>query len=76
MKEEIQGNIVIIVILAILGLIIGRMINYTNQQGKTFEYAQNGVIGASSECWLDNDIAKCIVDKKIISVDNFYIKED
>ena len=76
MKEEIQGYIVIIVILAILGLIIGRMINYTNQQEKTFEYAQNGVIGVSPECWLDNDIAKCIVDKKIISVDNFYIKED
>ena len=72
MKEEIQGYIVIIVILAILGLIIGRMINYTNQQEKTFEYAQNGEIGVSSECWLDNDIAKCIVDKKIISVDNFY----
>ena len=76
MKEERTGYIVILCILAILGLIVGRIINYTTQQEKTYEYAQNGEMGVSSNCWLDNGVGYCEVDNKRIRVDNYYLKED
>lgn len=71
-KEDKQGYIVIIVLLTITGLIVWLMINYTTQQEKSYEYALKQEIGVSSECWLDDGIAKCIVDKEIIKVDNYY----
>ena len=75
-KEERTGYIIILCVLAITSVIIYKTIKYINQQEKTYEYAQNGEIGVSSNCWLDNGIAKCIVDKEIIRVDNYYLKED
>ena len=74
--EDKQGHIIILCVLAITSVIVYKTIIYINQQEKTYEYAQNGEIGISSECWLDNGTAKCIVDKEIISVDNYYERED
>ena len=71
-KEDKQGYIVIAVLLAITGLIGVKIYKSIKEEEKSYEYALKQEIGVSSECWLDNGIAKCIVDKKIISVDNYY----
>ena len=70
-KEEIQGYIIITVILIVIGLITHTTINSIKEQEKTYEYAQNGVIGVSNKCYY-TDNAYCEVDNKVIKVDNYY----
>ena len=74
-KEDKQGYIVIVVILVIIGVIVGRMINYITQEEKTYEYVQNGEIGVSNKCYYSDD-AYCEVDNKVIRVDCYYERED
>lgn len=75
MKEDKTGHIVILCVLTIVGLIVHRMINYTNQQEKTYEYALKQEIGVSSNCCY-SDNAYCEIDNKVIKVDCYYLKED
>ena len=72
MKNNKEGIVVIIVLWVVLGLILFRMINYIQNKENLYEYAQNGTIGVSSKCWLDNGIGYCEIDNKVIRVDNFY----
>lgn len=70
-KEDKQGYAIIIVLIAVLGLIIWLMINYTTQKEKNYEYALNQEIGVSNKCYYSDD-AYCEVDNKVIKVDCYY----
>ena len=42
---------------------------------RPYEYAINGIIYVSSDCYqTDDTICYCLVDGKYIQVDNYYIK--
>lgn len=57
------------------GFIILAIIAIIQPKEKSYEYAYNGEIGVSDNCYLKNDIAYCEVDNVRIQVDNYYEKE-
>lgn len=71
MKEDKQGYIIIIVVLAIIGLIGVKIYKSIKEEEKSYEYALNGIIGVSSNCYYSND-AYCEIDNKVIKVDCYY----
>ena len=76
MKEDRTVYVIIVVIMLITATIGYQIYKSITEQEKTYEYVLNGEIGVSSKCWLDNGIAKCIVDNKILSVQNYYEVEE
>lgn len=67
-----QGYIVIAAILFITAIIVIINIEAIKIKEKSYEYALNGEIGVSNNCYLKNDIAYCEVDNTRIQVDNYY----
>lgn len=76
MKEDKQGYIVILCVLAITGLIAIEIAECIKNREKTYEYAKNGQINRSSNCYLKDDICYCEKDNIKIIVDNFYEVEE
>ena len=75
-KEDKQGYIVILCVLAITGLIVIQIVECIKNRERTYEYAKNGEIGVSSNCYLKDDVAFCEKDNIKIIVDNYYIRKD
>lgn len=72
MNKDTEGRIVIFVLMLIIGFLTTHIYKSITQQEKNFEYAQNGTIGVSSNCWLDNGVGYCEVNNKVIRVQNYY----
>ena len=75
MKNNKEGIVVILVLWAIIGLIVLRIVNYIQDKEKLYEYAVNGEIGVSSNCYLKEDIAFCENNRELIQVDSYYEAE-
>lgn len=71
-KEDKQGYIIIIVVLAIISLIGTKIYKSIKKEEKSYEGAVNGQIIESKKCYLKNDVAYCEIDNKVIRVDNYY----
>lgn len=71
MKEDRIGIALIIIIAIISGLIALKIYESITEQEKTYEYALNGEIGVSSNCYY-SDNAYCEIDNKVIKVDCYY----
>lgn len=72
MKKNKQGNVIIILLICLVTLLAVYIYKSITQQEKSYEYALNGEIGVSSNCYLKKDITYCEVDNKVIRVDNYY----
>lgn len=75
MNNDKQGYLIAGVVLLITAIIVLVNIEYIKNREKSYEYALNGEIGVSNNCYLKNDIAFCEVDNVRIQVDNYYEKE-
>lgn len=71
-KEDKQGIVMILVLIALIGLMIALIVNTINEKEKSYEGAVNGQIIESKKCYLKNDEAFCEIDNKVIRVDNYY----
>lgn len=71
-KEDRTGYVIIIVIMLITAVIGYQIYKSIVERERTYEYAKNGIIGTSDNCYLKNDIAYCEKDNIMIQVDNFY----
>ena len=71
MNKEEQGKMLIWIFALILGLLITYICNSIMEQEKSYEYALNGEIGVSSNCYY-SDNAYCEIDNKVIKVDCYY----
>lgn len=61
----------ILVLMAFLGLFIFVVANTIKNKEKAYEYALNGEIKVSSNCYYSDD-AYCEVNGKEVMVDNYY----
>lgn len=74
-KTDKQGYLIAVAVLLITAIIVLVNVEYIKNKEKTYEYALNGEIGTSNNCYLTNDIAYCEVEDLRIQVDNYYEKE-
>lgn len=76
MSNDKQGYLIAGVVLGITAIIVLVNVEYIKNREKYYEYAYNGEIGVSNNCYLKEDIAYCEVDNVRIQVDNYYeVKE-
>lgn len=72
MKKDKEGYVVITVLMIIVVLLAILIVESIANKEKSYEYALNGEIGVSNNCYLKEDIAYCEVDNTRIQVDNYY----
>lgn len=58
-KTDKQGYVVITVLMIIIVLLVILIIERIANREKSYEYAYNGEIGASNNCYLKEGIAYC-----------------
>ena len=71
-KEDKQGYVIIIVILLITAAIGYQIYKSITEEEKSYEFAKNGEIFKSNNCYLKEDICYCEYEDKIIEVDSYY----
>ena len=71
-KNDKQGFWVLAIILALICLVVGFMIYGMTDREKTYEYAVNGQIERSNDCYLVDGVGYCEKDNNAIRVDNYY----
>lgn len=72
-KVDKQGLIVIAIIVVIIVLLVIVMINSAKSHTTTYEYAVDGKIYQSSECYeRKNGDIRCLKDNELVKVDNYY----
>lgn len=75
-NNDKQGYLIVVVVLLVTAIIVLVNVEYIKNREKSYEYALNGEIGVSNNCYLKEDIAYCEVDNTRIQVDNYYeVKE-
>lgn len=72
MSNDKQGYLIAGVVLLVTALIVLVNEEYIKNREKSYEYALNGEIGVSNNCYLKEGIAYCEVDNVRIQVDNYY----
>lgn len=71
-KEDKQGYVIIIVILLITAAIGYQIYKSITEEEKSYEFAKNGEIFKSKNCYVKDDICYCEYEDKIIQVDSYY----
>ena len=73
MKKEDRTGYVIIIVILLIAAIIGYLIYKSiAEEEKSYEFAKNGEIFKSDNCYLRKDIAYCEYEDQMIQVDNYY----
>lgn len=71
-KEDRTGYVIIIVILLITVVIGYQIYKSISEEEKSYEFAKNGEIYESNNCYLKEDICYCEYEDKTIEVDSYY----
>ena len=71
-KEDKTGYVIIIVILLITVVIGYQIYKSITEEEKSYEFAKNGEIFKSNNCYLKEDICYCEYEDKTIEVDSYY----
>lgn len=72
MKEDKEGIVIILILMAISAIIISMIYKSIAGIEKSYEYGKNGEIHESNKCYLKNDVTYCEEDNIAIMVDYYY----
>lgn len=73
-KTDKEGIIVMIALFITIICLIIWIVESVNKSQKEYEYAINGEIYKSHDCFIKKDVAYCERNGKNIRVDNYYEK--
>ena len=71
-KEDRTGYAIIIVIFLITAIIGYQIYKSITEEEKTYEFAKNGEIFKSNNCYVKDDICYCEYENKLMQIDNYY----